>query len=191
MGNVQKKIDNEYFLNEANKENLSFIIAISNKLKLKKKIVFETLKEFKGLKYRQQIIYKNKILTIINDSKSTTFSSSISILKKRLNIYWLLGGIPKKGDKFVLHKKYHSNIRAFIYGKNKKFFKSQLKGKIQYSNFNNLSDALKRVFAIVNKENFLKTTIIFSPSAASFDSFRNFEHRGQYFNKLIKKHLNG
>ena len=72
-----------------------------------------------------------------------------------------------------------------------KVFKSQLKGKIQYSTFNNLSDALKRVFAIVNKENFLKTTIIFSPSAASFDSFRNFEHRGQYFNKLIKKHLNG
>ena len=191
LGDVQKKIDNEYFLDEANKENLSFIIAISNKLKLKKKIVFETLKEFKGLKYRQQIIYKNKILTIINDSKSTTFSSSISILKKRLNIYWLLGGIPKKGDKFALHKKYHSNIRAFIYGKNKKFFNSQLKGKIQYSNFNNLSDALKKVFAIVNKENFLKTTIIFSPSAASFDSFKNFEHRGQYFNKLIKKHLNG
>ncbi len=99
--------------------------------------------------------------------------------------------MPKKGDRFDLHKKYHSNIRAFIYGKNKKFFISQLKGKIQYSNFNNLGDALKRVFTIVNKKDLLKNTIIFSPSAASFDSFRNFEHRGQYFNKLVKKHLNG
>ena len=33
-------------------------------------------------------------------------------------------------------------------------------------------------------------TILFSPSAASFDSFKNFEDRGFYFNKLIKKFLN-
>ena len=187
---VKEKIGNEYFLNEANKENLSFVIAISNKLKLKKKIVFETLKKFKGLKYRQQIIYKNSFLTIINDSKSTTFSSSESVLKKNLNIYWLLGGIPKKGDKLTLNKKYHSKIKAFIYGKNKKFFNNQLKDKIQYSNFNNLSDALKKIFVNINKDNFSKKTLIFSPSAASFDSFKNFEDRGQYFNKLIKKYLN-
>ena len=191
MGNVQKKIDNEYFLNEANKENLSFIIAISNKLKLKKKIVIETLKKFKGLKYRQQIIYKSPFLTIINDSKSTTFSSSESVLKKNSNIYWLLGGIPKKGDRLNLNKKHHSKIKAFIYGKNKKFFNNQLKDKIRYSNFNNLSDALKKIFTIINKDNFLKKTLIFSPSAASFDSFKNFEDRGQYFNKLIKEYLNG
>ena len=191
LNHVQKEINNEYFLNDANTENLSFIMAISNKLRLKKKIVFETLKRFKGLKYRQQIIYKNNFLTVINDSKSTTFSSSISILKKKLNIYWLLGGIPKKGDKFNLHKKYHSNIKAFIYGKNRKFFNSQLKGKIQYSNFDKLSDALKKIFRVISKDNFLKKTIIFSPSAASFDSFKNFEDRGYYFNKLIKKYLNG
>ena len=186
----KKKIKNEYFSNEANMENLSFIMSISNKLRLKKKIVFETLKRFRGLKYRQQIIYKNSFLTIINDSKSTSFSSSIPILKDKLNIYWLLGGIPKKGDKFKLQKKYYRNIKAFIYGKNKKFFSNQLKDKIQFYSFNNLNHALKRIFLIVNKKNFQKKTIIFSPSAASFDSFKNFEDRGSYFNKLIKKYLN-
>ena len=191
VNNIQQKIENEYFLNEANKENLSFIMAISKKLKLKKKIIFETLKRFKGLKYRQQIIYKKSLLTIINDSKSTSFSSSVSILKKKLNIYWLLGGIPKKGDKFNLHKKYYSNIKAFIYGDNKKFFNNKLRGKIQYSNFDSLSDALKKILIIIKKENLIKKTIIFSPSAASFDSFKNFEDRGIYFNKLIKKYLNG
>ena len=189
--NFQKNIENEYFLNDANKENLSFIMAISNKFKLKKKIVIKTLKRFKGLKYRQQIIYKDSFLTIINDSKSTTFASSISILKKKSNIYWLLGGIPKRGDKFNLDKKYYSNIKAFIYGKNKKFFNNQLRGKIKYNNFDNLSNALKKIFTIINKENFLKKNIIFSPSAASFDTFKDFEDRGYYFNKLIKKYLNG
>ena len=187
---IQEKIGNDYFFDEANKENLSFIMAISDKLKLNKKLVFETLRKFKGLKYRKQTIYKSSFLTIINDSKSTSFSSSISILKKKSNIYWLLGGIPKKGDKFDLNKKYYSNIKAFIYGKNKKFFNNQLKNKIQYSNYNNLNDALEKIFTFINKKNFLKKTIIFSPSAASFDSFKNFEDRGHYFNKVIKKYLN-
>ncbi len=187
---VNEKIDNEYFSNEANRENFSFIIAISNKLKLKRKIVFEILRRFKGLRFRQQIIYKNSFLTIINDSKSTSFSSSIPILKNKLNIYWLLGGIPKKGDKFNLQKKYYTNIKAFIFGRNKKFFSKHLKGKIKYNNFNNLNDALKRIFLTINKKKFPKKTIIFSPSAASFDSFKNFEDRGNYFNKLIKKYMN-
>ena len=32
--------------------------------------------------------------------------------------------------------------------------------------------------------------ILFSPAAASFDSFKNFEDRGQYFNNIIKKVVN-
>ena len=62
-------------------------------------VLQKTIKNFKGLKYRQQIIIQKKSLTIINDSKSTSFSSSVGILKKDSNILWLLGGIYKKGDK--------------------------------------------------------------------------------------------
>ena len=74
------------------------------------------------MKYRQQIIFQNQNLKIINDSKSTSFSSSIGTLKVNKNILWLLGGINKKGDKFNLPKKYFRNIDAFIYGKEKKVF---------------------------------------------------------------------
>ena len=94
---------NEYFLTEANKENLLFVLAITKKFKLNKQLLINTIQKFKGLKYRQQIVYKNTNLTIINDSKSTSFSSSIGILKTNPNIYWLLGGIYKKGDKFKLN----------------------------------------------------------------------------------------
>jgi len=62
------------------------------------------------LKYRQQIIIKKKYLTIINDSKSTSFSSSVGMFKKASNILWLLGGIYKKGDKLELKKKDLSNF---------------------------------------------------------------------------------
>ena len=185
-----KNIDNEYFSSEANQENLSFVVEISKKLNLKKDVLIDTIRNFKGLKYRQQIIFKNEYLTIINDSKSTSFSSSISLLKVNPNIFWLLGGVHKKGDKFDLSKRYFKNIKAFIFGKDKKFFNKKLHKKIEYRNFNNLKDALKKILIIVKNKKFKHQTILFSPCAASFDSFKNFEDRGNYFNNLIKKHLN-
>ena len=185
-----KNIDNRYFFTETNKENLSFVFEISKKFNLKKKSIIKTIQKFKGLMYRQQIILQKKYLKIINDSKSTSFSSSIDLLKSNYNIYWLLGGVHKKGDKFNLSKKYFNNITAFIYGKNKIFFNKKLKGKIKYQNFSNLKDALKKILVLIKKEKIIKKTILFSPSAASFDEFKNFEDRGYYFNKLIKKHLN-
>jgi UDP-N-acetylmuramoylalanine--D-glutamate ligase len=189
--NFLKDLNNNYFLSETNKENLLFVLAILNKLNIKRNSIKKTIKKFNGLKYRQQIILKRKYLTIINDSKSTSFSSSTSLLKNNHATYWLLGGVFKKGDKFNLSKKYFKNIRAFIYGKNKKFFISELENKIDYHIFNNLKDALKKIITIVKKNRFSNQTILFSPSAASFDNFKNFEDRGLYFNKLIKKYSNG
>ena len=185
-----KNINNQYFLSKTNKENLSFVFEILKKFKINKNLFIRSIENFKGLKYRQQIIFKSKYLTIINDSKSTSFSSSVNVLEANQNIFWLLGGIPKKGDKFDISRKYRPNIRAFIYGKNKKFFNKKLNGKIIFKNFDNLSDALKKIFTIIKKEKFKNKTILFSPCSASFDSFKNFEERGRFFNKLIKKHLN-
>ncbi|MDA9731040.1 UDP-N-acetylmuramoyl-L-alanine--D-glutamate ligase [Candidatus Pelagibacter sp.] len=190
INKIFDKLNNEYFTTEANKENLSFVLSILKKFKLKKNLLIKTIKNFKGLKYRQQIIYKKSYLTIINDSKSTSFSSSIGILKSNPNIYWLLGGMYKKGDKFNLPKKYYPKIKAFIFGKNRGQFNNELKGKFKVENFDNLKDALKKVLLLTKREKFIKKTILFSPSAASFDNFKNFEDRGFYFNKLVKRYLN-
>ena len=181
---------NNYFLSSSNRENLSFVLEISKKFKIKKKILIDTIKKFKGLKYRQQIIFDNKNISIINDSKSTSYSSSLEMLKKSNNVYWLLGGIPKKGDKLNLPKVYYKNIKGFIFGKNSKKFSLDLKNKIKFKKFYNLKEALNGVFKGIKKDNSIKKTILFSPAAASFDSFINFEDRGSYFNKLIKRYIN-
>ena len=53
--------------------------------------------------------------------KSTSFSSSINLLENLDRIFWVLGGLPKKGDKFKFKNK--SNIsKIYIYGKYKPFF---------------------------------------------------------------------
>ena len=185
------EIKNKYFLTESNRENLSFIIELAKKLKLKNNLLQKTIKNFKGLKYRQQIILQKKNLTIINDSKSTSFSSSVGMFKKASNILWLLGGIYKKGDKLELKKKDLSNVTAFIYGENKNFFNKQLRSKVKFKNYKNLQDAVKNVFSIIKKKRSVKYTILFSPCAASFDSFKNFEERGLYFNRLVKRFMYG
>jgi UDP-N-acetylmuramoylalanine--D-glutamate ligase len=190
INKISNQLNNKYFFSDGNKENLSFVLKIASKLKLNKIKLFKTLNNFKGLKYRQQIIFDNKNLTIINDSKSTSFASSESILKNYNDIYWILGGIPKKGDKFRLSKKQCRNYKAFSFGKYHKQFSRILKNKIKIKKFNNLKETLKEVFLEIKKQKIKKNTIFFSPAGASFDIFKNFEDRGNYFNQLIKKFKN-
>ena len=187
---IFNQIKNKYFLSSGNKENLSFVLKILKIFKLNNKILLKTLNKFKGLKYRQQIIFKNKNLTIINDSKSTSFASSENLLKNLNYVYWILGGIPKKSDQFKLSKKHCKNFKAYIFSKHHKEFKKNLKNKIIVKNLKDLKDILNEVFLDIKKKKLEKNIILFSPAGASFDNFKNFEDRGLYFNKLIKKFIN-
>ena len=185
-----KKINNKYFNTEGNKENLKFILEVAKILNLKKDLLVETLKKFKGLKYRQEIIFQSNKLTVINDSKATTFSSSASLLKSLTNVYWIVGGQAKKGDKLLLSKKKCKNIKAYIFGTSKNFFISKLKKFMKYEYFLDLKSLVKKLSLEVKLDkNKIHKTILFSPSAASFDNFKNFEKRGEYFNQLIKKYI--
>jgi len=186
-----KKINNKYFDTDGNKENLKFILEVVKILKIKKKSLIKTLKKFKGLKYRQEIIFQSKKLTIINDSKATTFSSSVSLLKSLNNVYWIVGGQAKKGDNLLLSKRDCKNIKAYVFGTNKEFFVSKIKKLMKYESFLNLKSLIKKLFfEIKDDKNTTHKIILFSPSSASFDNFKNFEKRGEYFNQLIKKYIN-
>ena len=158
-------------------------------MKLSLKKIINVANKFKQLEFRQEIVYQSEKLIIINDSKSTSLSSTLPLLKSLKNIYWVLGGIAKKGDKFKLEKKNFKKIKAFIYGKDKLFFSKVFLNKIQYKISKNLNHALLQVFKDLKKNGGQKKILLFSPSAASFDQFSNFEKRGEYFNKIIKKHL--
>ena len=154
------------------------------------KKLIKTLNRFKGLKYRQQTIYENKNLIIINDSKSTSFASSENLLKNLKNVYWILGGIPKKGDILNLSKNHCKNFKTFAFGSNYKSFKLNVQNKIKIRHLKYLKDVLDEIFSDLRNNKTKKNVILFSPAGASFDSFKNFEDRGKYFNKLVKKFLN-
>tara|TARA_Y100000741_G_scaffold324491_1_gene275424 strand:- start:587 stop:1882 length:1296 start_codon:yes stop_codon:yes gene_type:complete len=184
-----KFVLNDYFRSIPNLKNLSFVFAISKNLKLSLKKIINVANKFKQLDFRQQIIYQSRKLIIINDSKSTSLSSTLPLLESFRNIYWILGGMAKKGDQLNLKKENFKNINAFIYGKDKLFFSKVLSNKIKYKLSKNLNHSLIKAFKDLKKKEEKKKILLFSPSAASFDQFKNFEDRGRYFNKIIKKYL--
>jgi UDP-N-acetylmuramoylalanine--D-glutamate ligase len=65
-----------------------------------------------------------------------------------------------------------------------------VKNKIKIRYLKYLKNVLYEIFADLRNNKTKKNVILFSPAGASFDSFKNFEDRGKYFNQLIKKFLN-
>ena len=72
--------------------------------------------------------------------------------------------------------------------KTKKKFLFDLSNKIEIKKFSNLKKAWITLIEDIKDDNSKEKTILFSPAAASFDSFKNFEDRGKYFNQLIKRY---
>ena len=119
-----------------------------------------------------------------------SFASSENILNNLNDVYWILGGIPKKNDKFKLPSIKCKNIKAFIFGSYRNKFHKILRNKLKIKKYKTLSEALCAIFLEIKDQEIKKNIIFFSPAGASFDSFKNFEDRGNYFNKIIKKYIN-
>ena len=189
---LKKKITNDYLLTLTNLENLAFVLNITKKFKLNKKIIFRVINKFKGLPHRQEKIYSGKKIICINDSKATSFDASRQALNSYKNIFWILGGINKKKDKIQLEKLKKNIVQAYIVGKNKNFFINQFNNKINYKKCIDLPNAFSKVIkdiGIFKKKysTYKIPTLLFSPAAASFDAYKDFEERGNHFKKLFNK----
>ena len=182
-----KKIKNDYFKSQGNLENLSFAYAIAKKLKINNKTIIQAINKYKGLPHRQEIVFSNKKLLCINDSKATSFNASLQSLNNYNRIYWIVGGLPKYLDSFNLQQVKDKIIKAYIVGKNISFFKEQIKKDIDYKISKNIKNAVSDIYSDLKLYPNGKKTILLSPSAASFDQFKNFESRGIYFKNLIRR----
>ena len=183
---IKFRIKNNYLKSSANDENMNFVYALAKLLKIDNESFIKSMNSFIGLPHRYEVFLKKKGVTFINDSKATTFQAAKFALESCKNIYWILGGIPKKKDKIDLRYIKDNVTQSYIIGKNVNFFKKQLKNKVKLFVTKNLKysiiHALKHIKSFKKKDN----TILLSPGAASFDQFKNFERRGDEFKKLSK-----
>ena len=167
-------------------ENISFAFAFSKLMKISEKIFIDTIKSFVGLPHRHEIFFKKDNIVFINDSKATSFEATKYALLKSKNIFWILGGLPKKKDKIILSKIKKNIIKCYLIGRNINFFKKQIKNKINFSITKNLKMSLIKILKDIKLFNNKNNTILLSPAAASYDQFKNFEKRGNEFKRLSK-----
>ena len=183
---IKNRIKNDYLNSESNEENMSFVYALSKILKINETSLVNSLKSFKGLPHRHEIFYKKDNKIFINDSKATSFEASKFALKSNKNIFWIVGGLPKIGDKFKLGKLKKNIIKTYIIGNYMKNFKTHLKGKVNFQLCKTLKSAVISILKDTRDIKYKKITVLLSPASASYDQFKNFEERGDYFKDLIK-----
>ena len=183
---IKHKILNKYLLSKANENNMPFIYKLSKIFKLNEKSFIKYSNTFKGLEHRHEIIYKKKNIVFINDSKATSFEACKYALQSNKNIFWILGGLPKIGDKFRFDNFKKNIIKSFIIGKHVNFFKKQIENKINFQVTRNIKRTLKLIFNEIKKDSIKNLTVLLSPASASYDQYKNFNERGLEYKKLVK-----
>ena len=186
---IKEKIKNDYLISNINNENMKFVYIFSKLLKISEKSFIKSMNTFKGLPHRFEIFLKKNNVTFINDSKATSFKATQSALSSLKNIYWILGGLPKKNDRILLSGLKNNIIKCYLIGRHTDFFKKQINGKIDFSITKNLNNSLLEIIKDSKINKGKKLSIILSPAAASFDQFSNFEKRGEEFKKLSKVYV--
>jgi UDP-N-acetylmuramoylalanine--D-glutamate ligase len=183
---IKHKIKNNYLKSSINNKNMSFVYIFSKLLKISEKNFITAVNSFVGLSHRYEIFLKKKNVIFINDSKATSFEAAKYALSNSKNVYWILGGLPKKNDKIYLDKIKKNIIKCYIVGVNTNFFLKQIQNKINFSITKNLKKTLITILKDIKLSSIKENTILLSPAAASYDQFINFEKRGDEFKKLSR-----
>ena len=185
--------DNDYLRGSHNQVNGSIAISMARYLNINNEKIKIAIKNFKGLPHRMEPIYISNKIKIINDSKSTNGESTAAALQSFDNIFWIVGGQPKSGGIGESKKFLNKVVEVFLIGNSTHFFcKEILKFKKNLSMHHcfTLEKAIKLAIDKGATSNLKSYVILFSPSAASFDQFQNFEQRGNKFKEIVNKQLN-
>ena len=183
---LKEEINNPYLKSDINNENMMFVLSLSKLFGINDKSFIKSLESFVGLPHRHEIFLKKGNCIFINDSKATSFHASKFALKSSKDIFWIVGGLPKKNDKFNINNVRKNIIRSYIIGKNTNYFKKQLQNKVSFYISKNLKNSVIKILKDIKLLKRKNNTILLSPASASFDQYLNFEERGRAFKKFCK-----
>lgn len=143
------------------------------------------IEDFEGLPHRMEHVGKIGGVEFINDSKATNVDAalkSVNSIESRMVL--ILGGKDKDGDftklKEVIKEKVH---RVLLVGYSAPVIFRQLndiKEKILF--VSDFHDAVTRGYRLMKESG---GVVLLAPACASFDMFKNFEHRGMVFKEEV------
>ena len=162
-------------------------VAAAHILGIDKEKVAQALISFKGIKHRIEEIGVVNGVTYIDDSKGTNVDASLKAVQTMQSpTVILLGGKDKGYDYVPLFEELKNSnvIHSVLYGENRfKLLNAAIKaGYVSFSLCSEFDTAV-RLSAYIAKSG---QNVLLSPASSSFDSFSNYEERGDAFRKLVE-----
>ena len=146
------------------------------------KLAFDT---FTGLPHRMVLVRELDGVRWINDSKGTNVDATFKSLQgfPPASVVLILGGKDKAGEFEQLRPLVQQRVRAVVtIGSASERIASALAGAAEIVPAGDMASAIR--WARTNAT--AGDTVLLSPACASFDQYRNFEHRGQHFEELVR-----
>jgi UDP-N-acetylmuramoylalanine--D-glutamate ligase len=129
-------------------------------------------------------------VTWYNDSKGTNPGATAKSLEGFADgtVHLILGGRNKGADLATLAPIVGQKVhRAYLIGESAADFARALQGVVPLER----SQTLERAVQSAAQQAKAGEAVVLSPACASFDQFRNFVHRGEVFQDLVRKVLGG
>jgi UDP-N-acetylmuramoylalanine--D-glutamate ligase len=140
------------------------------------------IEEFKGLEHRLEEVAEIDGVTFVNDSKATNVDSlKYALLSFESPLVLIAGGKDKGGDFTKLSSLVAEKVRELV-------LIGQAADKIRSSwpstrahAANSMEEAVGKAFSLAKPGD----VVLLAPGCASFDMFKDFEHRGRVFKEAV------
>lgn len=170
-----------------NQQNALVAIAISKLMGADDTDIQAVLRIFAGAKHRLQYVMTLDDRKIYNDSKSTNIEAATVAIPSFDEPEVLIAGGLDRGFTFdSLVPLFKKHVKAIVlYGETKYLLADSARkaGVKKIIIENTLQEAVPKAYELTKPGDVL----LFSPACASWDQFRTFEERGDYFVKFIKE----
>jgi UDP-N-acetylmuramoylalanine--D-glutamate ligase len=171
-----------------NLENVLAAVCASVLMKCAPERIRAAVRNFKAVEHRLEHVATIRGVEYYNDSKATNVDATIKALESfSANIHLILGGKDKGSDYAVLNGLLRERVkRVYTIGAAAGKIESQIKGAAEIVSTESLENAVRR--ASTNAQ--AGDIVLLAPACASFDQFRNYEHRGKVFKELVQRLAN-
>jgi UDP-N-acetylmuramoylalanine--D-glutamate ligase len=138
---------------------------------------------FRPLPHRTELVASLSGVSWVNDSKATNPGATAPALALETRpVIWIAGGKDKGLDYAELAAARLSGVRrALLIGAAAPRIAAALAGRVEVETVGTLEAAVARAAELARAGD----VVLLSPACASFDQFRNFEHRGERFRELV------
>ena len=140
---------------------------------------------FTGLPHRMVLVRELDGVKWINDSKGTNVDATLASLQgfEDGSVVLILGGKDKAGEFERMRDLVQAKTRTVLtIGKAAERIAEALEGAAEIVAAKDMGGAIEWARANAKKGE----TVLLSPACASFDQYRNFEHRGDHFEELVR-----